>query len=156
MNPVRIRVAAAGDEPGLVAVLAGLFAEDPGTRDPSVSQEWPHRAGLSSVKAWMADTNRLVLAATDGAAIVGILTGILTEPTDYRPVRVATLHSLYVSSAYRDRGVGSQLVAEFRSWARNRRAQRMSVTAYAANTDAIRFYQRHAFAPRLLELDGEP
>jgi len=156
MNPVRIRLAAAGDEPGLVAVVADLIAEDPGTRDPSVSQQWPHRFGLSSMKTWMADTNWLVLAATDGEAIVGILTGFLTEPTDYRPVRIATLHSLYVNPAYRDGGVGAQLVAKFRSWARNRQAQRMSVTAYAANTDAIRFYQRHAFTPRLLELDGEP
>jgi ribosomal protein S18 acetylase RimI-like enzyme len=32
----------------------------------------------------------------------------------------------------------------------------MSVTAYAANTDAIRFYQRHGFTARQLELDGEP
>ena len=29
----------------------------------------------------------------------------------------------------------------------------MSVTAHAANTDAIRFYQRHGFAPREIELD---
>ena len=32
----------------------------------------------------------------------------------------------------------------------------MSVTAYAANTDAIRFYQRHGFTPRELELDCGP
>lgn len=55
---------------------------------------------MSSVKAWMADTNRLALVATDGAAIVGILTGSLTEPNDYRPVRVATLNSLYVNPAW--------------------------------------------------------
>jgi len=64
MGPVVISAAAAGDEPGLVAMLAGLLAEDPGTRDPSVSQEWPRVAGLSSVTAWMADTTRLSLQPT--------------------------------------------------------------------------------------------
>jgi len=155
MSGVAIRVAVPGDGPGLLGMLAGLFAEDPGTRDPSVSQEWPRRAGLSSLTAWMADASRLVLAAADGTTIVGVLTGSLSGPTDYRPVRVAILNSLYVDPAYRGGAVGAQLVAEFRSWARNRQAQRMSVTAYAANTDAIRFYQRHGFTPRLLELDGE-
>jgi GNAT superfamily N-acetyltransferase len=104
----------------------------------------------------MADHSRLVLAATAGAEIVGNLIGSIAEPNDYRLVRVATLNSLYVFPAYRDLGVGAQLVTEFRSWARDRKAQRMAVTAYAANTDAIRFYQRHGFGPRLLELDGEP
>jgi ribosomal protein S18 acetylase RimI-like enzyme len=32
----------------------------------------------------------------------------------------------------------------------------MSVTAYAANTAAIRFYRTHGFTPRELELDGPP
>jgi GNAT superfamily N-acetyltransferase len=47
---------------------------------------------------------------------------------------------LYVNPAHRGDGVGARLVETFRSWARRCRAERMSVTAYAANTDAIRFY----------------
>ena len=82
-----------------------------------------------------------------------MLTGYLTEPSDYRPVRVAVLHSPYVQPGHRDARIGTRLVAAFRSLAREREADRMSVTAHAANTDAIRFYQRHGFAPRELELD---
>lgn len=37
MSAVEIRIATAGDELGLVVALAGLFEEDPGTRDPSVA-----------------------------------------------------------------------------------------------------------------------
>jgi len=156
MSPADIRIATAQDEPGLVAALAGLFAEDPGTRDPTVSQEWPWRSGPSSVAAWRADASRLVLAAVDGEAVVGILTGFITEPTDYRPVRVAVLHSMYVDPAHRSDGIGARLAESFRSWARQRQADRMSVTAHAANTDAIRFYRGHGFTPRHLELDGVP
>jgi GNAT superfamily N-acetyltransferase len=156
MSAVEIRIATAEDLLGLVDALTSLFAEDPGTRDPTVSQEWPVRFGLSNMTAWIADGNRLVLAAADGEAVVGLLTGIITEPADHRPVRVATLHSLYVDPAHRNDGVGARLVETFRSWARQRRADRMSVTAYAANIDAIRFYQRHGFTALKLELDGEP
>ena len=156
MSPVEIRIATAKDLPGLVGALTGLFAEDPGTRDPSVSQQWPRRFGLSNMTAWMADANRLVLAAADGEAVIGLLTGIIAEPADHRPVRVAILHSLYVDPAHRNDGVGARLVETFRSWARQRQADRMSVTAYAANIDAIRFYQRHGFTALKLELDGEP
>jgi len=156
MGTVEIRLAADRDEPGVLAALAGLFSEDPGTRDPTVSQDWPRLQGPSAAAAWRADGSRLVLAAADGDTVVGMLTGYLTEPSDYRPVRVAVLHSLYVQPAHRDAGVGTRLVGAFRSWARERRADRMSVTAYAANADAIRFYQRHGFTPRELELDGRP
>ncbi len=41
---------------------------------------------------------------------------------------------------------GSQLVEHFRSWAKEKGAVQLRVTAYTANTDAIRFYQRHGFA----------
>jgi GNAT superfamily N-acetyltransferase len=110
VSSVEIRVATAQDEPGLVAAPAGLFAEDPGPRDPTVSQEWPLLLGPSSVAAWRADDSRLVLAAADGSAVIGILTGVITEPTDYRPVRVAILHSLYVGPAYRGKSTGARLV----------------------------------------------
>ena len=39
-------------------------------------------------------------------------------------------------------------------WARDLRAERLSVTAYAANVDAIRFSQREGSAPRSLSLEA--
>ena len=156
MRAVEVRIATEEDEPGLVSALACLFAEDPGTMDPSVNQEWPRLLGPSSIAAWRADSSRLVLAAADGETVVGILTGFIAEPTSFRPVRVAVLHSLYVGPAHRSAGVGGRLVVAFRIWACEHLADRVSVTAYAANTDAIRFYQRHGFTPRQLELDRKP
>jgi GNAT superfamily N-acetyltransferase len=43
--------------------------------------------------------------------------------------------------------VGSLLVQHFLAWARERGARQASVTAYAANQAAQRFYERHGFAP---------
>ena len=52
MGIVEIRTATEQDEPGVLAALTGLFAEDPGTRDPTISQDWPRVQGPSAVAAW--------------------------------------------------------------------------------------------------------
>jgi hypothetical protein len=52
----------------------------------------------------------------------------------------------------RGRGVGARLVEGFADWGRARGAARLQVGAYVANTGALRFYQRHGFAPLSTEL----
>ena len=81
-----VRPARPEDIPGLVASSAGLFAEDAGTRDPSVDVDWPRRHGAESSAAALADPARLVLAVDHGGEVVGHLTGTLTEPSAVRPV----------------------------------------------------------------------
>ena len=54
---------------------------------------------------------------------------------------------MHVTAAWRGQRVGAQLVEYRRSWAKEKGAAQLRVTAYTANTDAIRFYQQHGFAP---------
>ena len=61
---------------------------------------------------------------------------------------------MYVAEAHRGGGLGRDLVGRFRAWARNRGAGQISVTAYAANGRAIRFYERVGFAPKNITLEG--
>ena len=49
-------------------------------------------------------------------------------------------------------GTGSLLVRHFFGWARERGAQQASVTAFAANDAARRFYARHGFVPASVTL----
>ena len=77
--------------------------------------------------------------------MVGHLTGTLTEPSAVRPVTSATLNALYVRAAHRRARVGERLVAEFLAWAETQGATQAEVAAYAANPDAIRFYERQGF-----------
>lgn len=76
-------------------------------------------------------------------------------PSEVRPVRVAVLVSMYVSGEWRSSGIGRRLVGSFKDWARQQRADRISVGAFASNDDAIRFYQRMGFAPLKLILEGD-
>lgn len=66
---------------------------------------------------------------------------------------VAELESMFVLDNARCRGVGKHLVDAFLAWCHGRGMQRVSVTAYAANDGAIRFYQRAGFAARQLTLE---
>jgi GNAT superfamily N-acetyltransferase len=87
--------------------------------------------------------------------VVGHLTGVLGEASDIRPIRVASLMSMYVMPSHRNEGVGARLVASFREWAGAAGADRLAVSAYAANEDAIRFYRRQGFTPRTVLLECE-
>ncbi len=85
--------------------------------------------------------------ARDGDLIVGHLVGKLVGPDSIRLARLAVLESLRVRPDRRGQGVGGLLAAEFFASARRHRAEQASVTAFAANDGARRFYARHGFAP---------
>jgi GNAT superfamily N-acetyltransferase len=153
---MRIREAVPEDIPDLVASSGALFAEDAGSRDPTMNLEWPRQHGHLQFTETIGDPERLILVAVEAGAVVGHLTGALTEGTAYRPITVATLTSLYVRPEHRSTGVGADLVRRFRGWARERGADRVAVVAYAANARALRFYQREGFVPHTVTLETAP
>ncbi|GAA0316502.1 GNAT family N-acetyltransferase [Streptomyces turgidiscabies] len=149
---ITVRPARADDLPGLVASSTGLFAEDAGTRDPGVDANWPREHAAASFAAALDDPARLVLTAEHAGTVVGHLMGSLTEPTAMRPVKAATLMSVYVRPEHRGSGAGARLVEAFVRWAAEQGAEHAEVNAYAANTAAIRFYERGGFAPQSVKL----
>ncbi|MFJ2028920.1 GNAT family N-acetyltransferase [Streptosporangium sp. NPDC087985] len=150
---VVVRTATVADLEGVVACSSALFAEDAGTRDPTVNVNWPAERGLAQFRDALSDPYRLVMVAEDGGQIIGHLTGTLSGPTSMRPVMVATLGSVYVRPAHRGQKIGTDLVEEFRAWARHHGAQYAGVTAYAGNEAAVRFYERNGFAMRSVVLE---
>jgi GNAT superfamily N-acetyltransferase len=108
---------------------------------------WDHFLSLLSRE------DSLCLLAKSGGTPVGYLADVPGETTTVRPVKVAELQSMYVRAGDRGRGAGSALVAEFLSWAGYRAAERVAVTAYASNGDALRFYARRGFRPRSTTLE---
>jgi GNAT superfamily N-acetyltransferase len=157
MGEILIRRAGRTDVDGFVASSAALFVEDAGLRDDTVDVDWPLKHGAQRFLDTIGDPKRLVLVAVDeDGAIVAHLTGMLGEPTAIRPVRVATLLSLYVRPEHRGNGVGARLVEGFRYWAREKGMDRVEVTAYASNDNALRFYQRQGFLAQSVILEAQP
>jgi len=126
----------------------GLFHEDAGINDPYGDPEWAARGGAVYFTGLLTDPHAVPLLARDRDRAIGHLVGRVLEPDTLQPgTRVAVLESMRVAPEARGRGVGGHLVAAFFAWANERGAVRASVTAYAANEGAQRFYARHGFLP---------
>jgi GNAT superfamily N-acetyltransferase len=137
-----------GDIDALVVSVAGLFAEDAGRHDPTMDLRWPEREGSAYYSGLLGDQACLLLLARDDDQAVGHLVGRLSGPDSLRTQGLAVLESMRVAPGARRAGVGSLLVRHFFTWARHGGAQQASVTAYAANDAALRFYARHGFSAR--------
>ena len=153
---IRIDTATARDLSDIVASAAALVAADAARFDPAATNvDWAAMDGSAYASALLAGESNLVLLARDGDDVIGHLVGRLHRGNSLHPARVAELESIHVYPDHRGRGVGSLLVARFHEWAEARGVGRASVTAYAGNEGALRFYARHGFAPRSVILDRE-
>ncbi|MFP3991557.1 GNAT family N-acetyltransferase [Streptomyces sp. E11-3] len=149
---VVVRRAGLADAEGFVASSSALFAEDAGTRDPTVDVGWPREYGPQRFAAGLDDPDRLLLVADRDGEVVGHLAGAVADGSAMRPVKVATLVGMYVRPAYRRDQIGGRLVDEFLRWAESVGAGLAEVTAYASNGQAIQFYERNGFGPQAVTL----
>ena len=155
---IQISTATTDDLPEVVASVEALFATDAGTHNAAATNlRWAAENGIAYYTSLLADSNNLVLLARDregdGNEAAGHLVGRISGPGSVHSIRVADLESVHVYPAHRNRGVGDQLTTAFLAWAAENGAQRATVTAYAANNGARRFYARHGFAIRSVTLD---
>jgi GNAT superfamily N-acetyltransferase len=146
MQGVTVRRATVADIDGLVASITELFAED-SVRDELRNPGWPQGYAAHDEAENMANPDMVVLLAEREGSVIGHLTGCFYAASAMWTGPRAILISMHVMAAWRGRQVGAQLVEYFRSWAKEKGAVQLRVTAYTANAGAIRFYQRHGFAP---------
>lgn len=150
---IRIDVATIEDAKAFLASSVALVATDAGCYDPDATDvDWAARSGETYVAGALSGDS-VVLLARDDEAVVGHLVGRLTGPSSVHPICGAELESIHVYPDHRSRGIGSLLVDAFLTWATEHGAERATVTAYSANTAALRFYSRHGFATRSVILD---
>lgn len=156
-DALRIRVAEPEDVAEIVDLNYALFQEDAGSRDPSVNLDWARQEGRDYFTGLLSgDAASLWLAESpDEDVALGYLAGRFNEGNALRPIKITVLESMYVRRAYRGCGLGEKLFEQFLVWSRERGAQRLSVTAYAANKGAVRFYERLGFCPKSLSLERE-
>jgi len=151
---IRISTATTDDIPDVLASADALVATDAGVHDASATNlGWASETGTGYCTSLLASDDNLVLLARDGNTVVGHLVGRLSGPGSVHAIRVADLESIHVYRDHRGHGVGEELMAAFLTWAAEKGAQRATVTAYAANGGAQRFYARHGFAVRSVTLD---
>jgi GNAT superfamily N-acetyltransferase len=147
-----VSIAGPEDVEALVLSVAGLFKEDAGRHDPTMDLQWPAREGQSYYAGLVDDPSCLLTLARTGGRVARHLVGKLREPDSLCRVRLAILESMRVAPELRGRGVGSALVREFFTWARQHEAEQAQVTAFTGNDAAQHFYARRGFAPHAVSL----
>jgi GNAT superfamily N-acetyltransferase len=146
-----IRQARPEDVPILVELNAALFDLDARTHDAVANLHWPMQFGVERFAGWLEDANRTLLVAETDDGVIDYLSGRV-ESSEYRSEPVAVIGSLLVREGSRRGGVGADLVTRFSDLMRAAGVRVLEVTAYAANTDARRFYGRAGFTNNTVTL----
>lgn len=100
---------------------------------------------------WLAEPAAFALIATDGAgddvgyAVVTDLGAESTFPND----RVGCLETIAVHPDARRGGIGTALLGEARRGAAAEGLPELTITVFAANASAMKFYRRHGFEIQL-------
>ena len=123
----------------VLAVAARLFQAD--AVETFIAR---HREGLADVDAFQtgyAPPKGLFLVAYDGDRLVG--TGAIRRLDD----ATAELRRMWLLEPYQGRGIGYRLWSDLAGFARRAGYRRVRLTADAASTRAIVFYERLGFQP---------
>ena len=137
---VAIRAASEADVAALLDVYRWLF------EPPGYTPQWwnPQRAAQALVEA-IADDRSTILVAEAGDELVGICSVYL----DLHSVRFGPrcwVEDLAVDPDRRSEGIGGQLLAAARGWARDAGATHLELDTGVARKDAQRFYERQGDA----------
>jgi len=117
-------------------------------------QDSPHAFGSTYANEaqfpdseWLARVDRMNgekgagFLAMDGETACGIVGSLLDQNDPSR----AHVVSMWTAPAYRQQGIGRQLVTEVLNWAHGRKAHTLLLMVTSNNNPAIRFYERLGF-----------
>lgn len=98
----------------------------------------------------------IFIAQHDGKAI-GCIVGIIKESTkvdliDLFPFKDGRIIELYVDPFYRKAGVGSLLLRKIEQFFRDNGCGISELGVFAANTNAFKFYKKHGYVERNIDM----
>ena len=137
-----IRPAAEADIPAILALYRQLDSALVAMQ-PEFFCEGP-REEDEIRKAIRADDADFLLAERGGVVVGFALVGYAGWTPEFScvlPHRYARLEDLAVDEAVRGQGVGGELLAAAKRWARNRRLEYLELNVLAQNESAIRLYE---------------
>ena len=146
MPKITIRPAGEGDIPAVVALYRQLDSALVAMQ-PEFFCEGP-REEDEIRKAIRADDADFLLAERGGAVVGFALVGYAGWTPEFScvlPHRYARLEDLVVGKAYRGRGIGGELLAAAKRWARNRRLEYVELNVLAQNESAVKLYESQDF-----------
>lgn len=129
------------------ALNAALFAEDQ-ANDVTLDTHWPMSVeGVEYYMKSLMDPEKLVLISEDDQRKpLGYIIATSVNKWRYRKVKTGELENMYVVPNARRQGVGGALINEVKLWLKTKGVDRMYVSAYSNNIQAIDFYQANGFS----------
>ena len=127
-----------------------------GRFDPLFKEDWYlSDDGKKFITQAIKGRNQVCFLAELEDKIVGYASCKILPIDSWRPVKRAQLVNLIVKQNYRNLGIGHQLMAAFKEWAKNRGAKKAKVETMAMNTEAKRFYEDNKFTSYLTILESD-
>jgi GNAT superfamily N-acetyltransferase len=153
---IEIREANNNDFNSIIA-LAQEFAAFENKNDPTLCTNWPLEEKTQEFfKKCIKDKDKLTLICTDNETPVGYLVAWIHDSLRDRPgIKLVIIENVFLQEKYRSEGLGKELINEAQSWAREIGSNRLAVTAFSANINALGFYKRHGFKDYKLTLEKE-
>lgn len=125
--------------------------------DPILDNEWPYSAdGKKYFEPKVSGKDGICFLAEHDGKALGYLAGSVIDADKTRSnIVVANLDNMMVATEHQGKGIGTKLVSEFVKWAKANKAERIDVSAYAGNKDAIKFYEKIGFKPLSISLEHD-
>lgn len=134
------------DLEGVLGLNSDLFKKEYKEYDRSLNLGWTYNAGKKHFKSRIIADDSFVEVVRKGDGIIGYLCGeIYTRPLFRKKAKYAELENMLVKKGFREGGVGTKLVNHFIKWCKENKVDRIYVTAYTKNNQAINFYRKFGF-----------
>ncbi len=144
-----IRPATNKDFTSVQQLNAELFRFEDGLsgHDHSRNLDWPNTdfAIKYFQKCCATEGGYAAFIAECNSQIIGYLASAISTKLYLATNPIAEIENMFIKEAYRQQGIGSQLVAAFKDWATDQGAHRLKVGAFAYNHSALNFYRKHGF-----------
>lgn len=138
---VDIRRATETDLDTIEILQTKLFEFDTGY-DSTLDLEWSASSEAKSIRGERINGKGLLLVAEVEDQLVGYLMAVKVDADSFRkPMAIAEAEEFFILDAWRNRGIGEAMWAQFELWAIRTGCDRLSVSVSAANARAIQFYK---------------
>ena len=121
-----------------------LFELEYNNFDSSLKVGWPFEKAGTEYFSYMLNNQVVFIALVDNR-VVGYLAGSINVESSYVTKSLAELDDMFILENYRNYGIGTKLVNEFKKYCLNIGIQEIKVTASARNNNAISFYKKNGF-----------
>jgi len=130
----QIRIAVPTDEQKIRELFVEMMTSIHGTEDPDDYYE------MYLKDFWAGQEDRIYVA--EDREVVAFL----SVEVHHEPVKYIYLEDFSVTAAYRNQGIGSELIRTAESYARENRITAVLLHVHKTNKSALRFYERSGYS----------